>query len=132
VYTPAEVKLVQTGQIRYQTEIVLNVKLDYMPQDLLQSASCNDRCSGILLTELVDGDTGALSIKSAYLPGSSYSFSIHIEFGRPYIGEFRVKVRVSPVVSQKYFKTVSTNQVLEVQVQPAYLSKVDSSQEDFL
>ena len=45
VYTPASVTLVQTGQVRYSTKIMINVKLDYMPLDLIQSTACNDRCS---------------------------------------------------------------------------------------
>ena len=32
VYSPASVTLVQTGQIRYNTKIVINVKLDYLPK----------------------------------------------------------------------------------------------------
>ena len=48
VYVPQAVTLVQTGQIRYATKIIVNVKLDYLPKNLLQSADCNDRCSNVL------------------------------------------------------------------------------------
>ena len=38
--------------------------------------------------KLTAGDMQAVSIKSSYLSGTSYSFSIEIEFGRSYIGQF--------------------------------------------
>ena len=66
--------------------MVLNIKIDYFPPELLQSEDCNNRCSGVIQAELVEGDTGAISISSKYLPGSSYSFSVEIDFGRSYIG----------------------------------------------
>lgn len=79
-------KIIQTGQIRYQTKIVLNVKLDYLPKPLLQSTECNDRCSSVLVASITKGDSGAVSTKSSFIPGSSYAFSIEIDFGRSYIG----------------------------------------------
>ena len=68
--------------------MIVNIKLDYMPKELLQSPDCNDRCSNFLDGQLIGGDTKAISIKSSYLAGTSYSFSVEIEFGRTYIGSF--------------------------------------------
>ena len=78
----------QTGQIRYSSKMVININLDYLPRRLIQSSDCNDRCSNVLDGKLTSGDMQAVSIKSSYLAGTTYSFSIEIEFGRSYIGKF--------------------------------------------
>ena len=75
IYNPTAVTLIQTGQIRYATRIVVNVKLDYMSSELLQSLDCNDRCSQVLDASIVEGET-AVRIKSSYISGSRYAFSI--------------------------------------------------------
>ena len=64
----------------------MNIKVDYLPQKLLQSNECNDRCSSILNVEIKSGDKGAISIKSSFIPGSSYVFAVSIDFGRNYFG----------------------------------------------
>ena len=78
----------QTGQIRYSTKLIVNVKVDYLPKDLLQSSDCNDRCSNVLDGKMVAGDTNAISVRSKYLAGTTYTFSVEIDFGRSYIGAF--------------------------------------------
>lgn len=124
IYLPLSVTLLQTGQIRYQTKIVLNIKIDYFPQELLQSEECNDRCSGVIQAELISGDTGAISINSKYLPSSSYSFSVEIDFGRSYIGEFTAELKINPALS-KFFKNVSIDEILTIDVKPVFLSRAD-------
>lgn len=39
---------------------------------------------------LISGDTSAISIKSYFIPGTSFSFALEIDFDRPYIGNFKV------------------------------------------
>jgi len=68
--------MIQTGQIRYDSKIIVNIKLDYLPKPLLQSSDCSNRCSNILDGKLISGDKDAISIKSSYLPGSNYAFSV--------------------------------------------------------
>ena len=121
---PQEVTIVQTGQIRYSTKIIVNVKLDYLPKNLLQSSDCNDRCSNVLDGQVKGGEK-PISIKSSYLSGTTYSFSVEVDFGRSYIGLFTLEVRINPEIGDKYFGNVGTNEVLEVKVNPAYLSKVN-------
>ena len=104
---------------------MINVKADYLPQKLLQSSDCNDRCSSVLVAEVLSGDTGVVSIKSKFIPGSSYSFSVEVDFGRSYIGKFSLAVKINPVVGNKYFGTVGFAHKLIVDVQPAYLSQND-------
>ena len=44
--------MIQTGQVRYDTKIVVNIKADYIPLSLLQSIDCSDRCSQVLVGTL--------------------------------------------------------------------------------
>ena len=52
LYNPSSVSLIQTGQVRYATKIVINVKLDYMPLSLIQSDDCFDSCSQVLIANV--------------------------------------------------------------------------------
>ena len=114
----------QSGQIRMSTSIILNIRLDYLPQSLIQSADCNNKCFNVLVGKIMDGDKGATSITSEYISGSSYSFSVKIEFGRPYIGKFTVKISIDRAIGQKYFGQVSASQSIDVEVNPSYLSAI--------
>lgn len=66
----------------------MNIKLDYLPKNLIQSPDCNNRCSNILDGHIVAGDSNTVSLRSSYISGTAYTFSFEIEFGRPYIGQF--------------------------------------------
>lgn len=112
--------LIQTGQIRYSTKIVINIKLDYLPQALLQSLDCQDRCSSVLIGRLTGGETSA-RIKSSFISGSRYAFSMELEFDRPYIARFNVEISINPALA-RYFSGVSIANKLNVEVNPAYLS----------
>lgn len=90
IYLPPELTIIQTGQIRYSSKIIVNLKLDWLPKRLLQSADCNDRCSNVLDGRIISGDSDAVSIRSYFLAGTSFSFSMEIEFRRTYIGAFKL------------------------------------------
>ena len=102
----------------------MNLKLDWLPKELLQSADCNDRCSNVLDGKIISGDSQAVSIRSYFLAGTSFSFSMEIEFRRTYIGAFTLEVRVSEVIANKYYTQVGTSQPLTVEVNPALLSRL--------
>lgn len=72
---PNKVTFLVTGQIRYETKVVLNVKLDYLPPDLMQAKECNDRCSQVLVATVTQGDK-PISIKSSYVAGSRFTFNL--------------------------------------------------------
>ena len=59
-----------------------------MPKTLIQSADCNNKCFNVLIGQIVSGDQSATSITSQYIPGSTYTFSVTVEFGKEYMGEF--------------------------------------------
>ena len=113
-----------TGQIRKPTSIILNVRLDYVPKTLLKSADCSNKCFNVLVGEIISGDKSATSVVSQYLPGTSYSFSVEVEFDKPYFGEFTIKISVDRAIGLKYFSPISTANPLEVDVKPSYLTVV--------
>ena len=45
-------------------------------------------CEKILEVRILTGDKGFTSIKAKYIPTTSYSFSVTIDFGREPIGMF--------------------------------------------
>lgn len=102
--------------------MVINLKLNYLPSSLLQSAECSDKCNQILNGVIISGDQNAVSITSEYIPGTRYIFSLTIEFGRPYIAKFRLSVRVNNSVS-KFFGGIGV-QPLEINVEPSYLMSI--------
>lgn len=118
------VTLTQTGQIRMPTSIVLNIKLDYLPKALISSSDCANQCHNILVGEITEGDKGAISITSHYIPGTTFTFSVKINFDRPYIGDFSIKISVDRAISLKYFNPVSTANALTVMVRPSFLASV--------
>lgn len=114
IFQPGQVTLSQSGQIRMPTCMILNIRLDYLPQSLIQSADCNNKCFNVLVGEITDGDDGATSITSEYLPGSTYSFSVKIEFGRQYFGKFTIRISIDRAIGQKYFGQVSSSQSITI------------------
>lgn len=92
--------MTQTGQIRYETRIIINVKVDYLPKSLLQSKDCIDECRNILDVNIINEK--ALSIKSQYLVGTSYTFLVELEFGRNHMSIFDVEIRIKTNL-KKYF-----------------------------
>lgn len=56
----------------------MNIKLDYLPRNLIQSPDCNNRCSNILDGRIVAGDSNTVSLRSSYISGTAYTFSFEI------------------------------------------------------
>lgn len=80
---PTVLSIESRGQSRLYGKVVLNVRLNYLPKALLQSANdCRDNCNSVLTTQIVKGFTGAKSITARYIPTTSFIFSIEIDFGR--------------------------------------------------
>lgn len=74
------------------------------------------------MAEIVNGDKSATSITSHYISGTSYVFSIEIEFSKFSFGEFQIKVSVDRAISLKYFSPISTHNHIIVPVKPSYLA----------
>ena len=75
LYQPTELTMIQTGYIRYSTRIIINIKVDYVPRELLQSNDCMNECSNVLEGTILSGSK-PISIKSKYIAGTTYSFSM--------------------------------------------------------
>ena len=128
VYVPTAVTFQQVGQVRMPTSIVINVNVNYIPQSLLYSTECSNSCSQILSTTIISGDTGAQSVTSKYVAGSYYMFTITVEFGRPYMGEFELQVRIKNSLTQ-FFGGISISSPLVISVNPSYLAAVGEKDE---
>jgi hypothetical protein len=72
--------------------------------------------------KLVSGDKSFVSIKAQYIPTTSYSFSVEIDFGREPIGLFTVSIGIPQDLALKYFSGIDTSQKLSLDVNPAFLS----------
>lgn len=80
---PQFLTLISTGQSHLYGKIVLNVRANYLPLSLIQSATdCSNKCDNVLAVSIVSGDKATTGIKASYIAGTSFSFSIEIEFGR--------------------------------------------------
>ena len=81
----------------------------------------------MLIGEIVSGDKSSIGIKSSYIAGSSFLFSVEVEFGRNYIGAFNIRIKIDPKIALKYYGGIFPTQTIEISVNPAYLS---TSQDD--
>ena len=108
------------GQIRYSTKVVLNIKVNYLPKSLLQSRDCNDRCSQVLVATVLNGDQPT-SVKSSYISSSRFTFTVELEFGKPYINKFTVEIKVHPSLAS-YFGSVSITKKVTFDVIPSKLT----------
>lgn len=124
LHRPTRVGMSLAGEVRYSTSMVVNVKVDYLPPELLQSPDCNDRCSGVLDIEIVEG-MRALNVRSMYLAGTSYDFAVRLEFGKPLVEEFVLEVEINRVIGQKYFRDIDTSRPLVIGIDPALLLAVE-------
>jgi cysteine-rich repeat protein len=128
---PQALKFTSTGQSHLWGKIVLNVQANYLPLALVQSASdCANGCNNVLSVKIVSGDSAATSIVAAYIPTTSYSFSIEVNFEREPIGLFSLQVGINPNLVQKYFSGINVSNSLTVNVNPAFLSLAEDSQQD--
>lgn len=126
IFRPDRVTLQRTGEIRKSTSIVLNIKLNYLPSSLLFSGDCANNCNQVLKASLVSGDRSAISIVSAFVVGTKYSFTVTVDFGRPYIGEFSISIGIDQSLVPKYFGSIPTD-TLEFDVKPSYLAALRES-----
>ena len=69
------------------------------------------------------GDKGFTSIKVKYIPTTSYSFSVEIDFGREPIGMFTAEIGIPARIAYQYFSGIDVSQKLRVDVNPAFMSK---------
>ncbi len=74
----------------------------------------------MLIANVLEGDK-PISVKSSYVSGSRYSFSVDLEFGKPYMGKFKVEIKVNPSLT-RYFNNVQITNGFVTDVNPSQLT----------
>jgi cysteine-rich repeat protein len=121
-FVPNQVAFQTMGQIRMSSSVVINLKLNYLPSELLASSDCSNQCNQFLTGAITSGDTSSISITSQYLPGSNYLFIVTVQFGKPLIAPFNLNVGINKNF-MKYFGSIPV-QACNVAIQPSQLSAV--------
>ena len=120
---PTALTLKSTGQSHVWGKVIINVKLNYLPKALIDSAvDCKNRCNKVLSAQIISGDKSAVSIVAQYIPNSRYSFSVEVHFAKEPIGMFVLQVGVRPSIASKYFGQIDASKTLNVNVNPAYFT----------
>ena len=116
-------KLRATGQTHLFGKILLNVQVNYLPGDYLTYClDQNNKCPKILEAHIIDGFRSNTSTKIKFIPGSSFSFSIEIDFEVEPIGIFTLEVGFDQGWQNKYFKGLDISSTIEIEVNPSLLS----------
>lgn len=120
---PTALVFTSSGQSHLWGKIVLNVRVNYLPQALIDSAvDCKNRCNNVLSAKIISGDQSAISIIGSYIQNSRFSFSVEVVFGKEPIGMFVLQVGLNPSLSSKYFSGIDTSSTINVNVNPSYFS----------
>jgi hypothetical protein len=120
---PSAITLRSTGQSHLWGRVIVNVKLNYLPKALIDSAvDCANKCNKVLSASIISGDQSAVSIVAQYIPNSRYSFSVEVIFAKEPIGMFVLQVGIRPTIASKYFGGMDASQTLNVNVNPAYFT----------
>lgn len=75
----------------------------------------------------MSGDTSSTGIVASYIPTTSFSFSIEINFQKEPIGMFAVEVGINPKLVQKYFSGIDVSRKVTISVNPAFLSIIGAN-----
>ena len=99
-----------SGQSHLYGKIVLNIRANFIPLPLIESATdCQNKCDNVLKVDIVKGDKATTGIVASYIATTSFSFSVEINFGREPIGLFTVEIGINPSLVQKYFSGIDTS-----------------------
>jgi len=120
---PSALEISSTGQSRVWGKVIVNVRLNYLPQALIDSATdCANGCNNVLAVNIISGDRSAVSIVAKYIPTTRYSFSIEVDFSKEPVGMFVLNVGLRQSIASKYFTNMDTSKQLTVNVNPAYFA----------
>lgn len=125
---PSAIEFTASGQSRVWGKIIVNVKSNYLPQALLDSAvDCHNKCNNVLSAKIISGDSSAVSILASYIPNTSFSFSIEVNFAKEPIGMFVLQVGINPSLIPKYFAGINASSTININVNPAFFNTAQSS-----
>ncbi len=130
---PQAITLTATGQAHVYGKIIINVDVNYLPLSLIQSSSdCSNQCMNVLSAKIISGFSSTTGIVVSYLPSTSFSFSVTVNFGVEPIGLFGISIGINPNLVQRYFSGINTSQTLTVNINPAFLAVVGQGASDIL
>jgi cysteine-rich repeat protein len=125
---PTVLTIDSSGQSHVWGKVIVNIKLNYVPQALIDSAAdCKNQCNDVIAASIVSGDQSAISIIAQYIANTRYSFSLVVDFGKEPIGVFALKVGLKPSIASKYYAGIDTSKTLTVNVNPALFSNLSSN-----
>jgi hypothetical protein len=130
MYNPTDINFGMVSQIRYSTQVVINIRMNYLPKALLQSSDCNDRCSNVLVSSVLQGDQ-PVDIVSSYIAGTQYNFNVNLRFSKPYMNKFSLQIGVNPKIG-KYFQGIAINKPFVYDINPSQLTLARNDVEDKL
>lgn len=73
---------------------------------------CASNCGNVLDVKIISGFASSTAIISKFIPTSSYSFSVEVQFGKEPIGLFRVRIGIACGIALKYFAGIDVSQKL--------------------
>ena len=128
---PRALVFTSTGQSHLWGKIIINIRVNYLPLSLINSVTdCANQCKDVLSVRIVSGDSSTTGIVANYIPSTSFSFSIEINYQKEPIGAFGVQIGINPILVQRYFSGIDISNRLTVNVNPAFLAlyRVDNNQ----
>ena len=130
---PQALTISSSGQSHIWGRVIVNIKLNYVPQALIDNAvDCRNKCNNVLSARIISGDNSAVSIIAQYIPNTRYSFSVEVVFGKEPIGMFTLLVGLRPTIAAKYYSGIDTSATATVNVNPAYFSRTNRGVQDKL
>ena len=115
------------GMTHLYGKIVLNVKINFLPQELLDSSSERDNIFKVLTNTNLP-----VEVRSSYMDHSSYTYVIIYDFKKVEpIPEFLTRIEVKPEIKAKYFNEVAVTPLF-LKINPAYMARQDEDQDMLL
>lgn len=130
---PAAIAFENKGQTRLTGKVVLNINVNYLPLSLINSVNdCSNGCGNVLAVQVTGGNGVAPKITSRYIPGTSFLFSVEIDFSKEPVPQFSAKFSVNQALRTQYFSGVDVSPSFTVDVNPAFLSRADGKNDELL
>jgi len=86
----------------------------------------------VLSVQIINGDSSTTGIVASYIPTTSFSFSIEVNYQKEPIGMFTLQIGINPNLVQKYFSGIDVTVKLLVNVNPAFLATYTASGDNVL
>ena len=113
--SPLELRMV--GLSHLYGKIVLNVKLSYVPPELLLDQNEMKNMFRVLTNSQQE-----LTVNAMYINRSTYTFVILYDFGVEPIDEYLTRVEISKKIQDQYFKSISVKPLF-IRINPALMAK---------